>query len=149
MHKVDPNESGGDISEKDTGATQSEGWGHSLSFEEGIRKCGLCMVLNQKGGTKCDVCETEQPVHEEKLDVSISADGSEALTSSILGTGGLKFGGLWIEGKPDVSSVRNIFEGSCTEEGKGSGKDIFEVGFNFSASEERDNFDRTDSAAQI
>ena len=32
---------------------------------------------------------------------------------------------------------REIFEDSCTEEGTGAGRDIFEVGFKFSSSEER------------
>ena len=39
--------------------------------------------------------------------------------------GGRTFGGLGLKGHPDVSSVRNIFEGSFTEEGTGSGKAIF------------------------
>ena len=30
-----------------------------FSVEEGIWKCGVCMVLNQKGGTKCADFETE------------------------------------------------------------------------------------------
>ena len=47
------------------------------------------------------------------------------------------FGGLEMEGQPDGSSVTNILEDSCTEEGMGSGKAIFEGGFKFSASEAR------------
>ena len=42
--------------------------------------------------------------------------------------------------------MRNIFKGSFTEEGTGSGKAIFGVGLKFSASKERNNFDRTYSA---
>ena len=41
-----------DISEKDTSAMKSEVWGNCFSVEEGIWKCEVCMVLNQKGGTK-------------------------------------------------------------------------------------------------
>ena len=62
------------------------------------------MVLNQKGGSKCAACETEQPGHEEKLDVSVSADGSEALASSSIGAGGFKFGGLGLQGQPAATS---------------------------------------------
>ena len=40
------------------------------------------MVLNQKCGTKCASCETEQPGNEIKLDVSVDADASEALAYS-------------------------------------------------------------------
>ena len=47
------------------------------------------------------------------------------------------FGGLGLQGQPDGSSVRNMFQGSFTEEGTGAGKDIFELGFKFSASEAR------------
>ena len=54
----------------------------------------ICMVLNHKGSTKCADCETEQPGHEVKLDVSVSADGSDSLSSSRIGAGGFKFGGL-------------------------------------------------------
>ena len=42
--------------------------------------------------------------------------------------------------------MRNIFEVSFTEEGTGSGKDIFEVGFKFAASEARKKFGSTASA---
>ena len=47
---------------------------------------------------------------------------------------------------PDGSSVRNIFEGSFTEEGTESGKVIFGEGFKLAASEERKKFDSTCSA---
>ena len=58
---------GGDISqenisdtdEKDHGTTKLEGWGNCFSVEEIIWKFGVCMVLNQKGGTKCSACGTE------------------------------------------------------------------------------------------
>ena len=46
-----------DLDEKDTSATRSEGWGNHLSVEKLIWKCGVCMVLNQKGGIKCATCE--------------------------------------------------------------------------------------------
>ena len=77
------------------------------------------MVLNQKCGTKCNSCETEQLGHEGKLDVSVSSDVIEALASYRIGAGGLKFGGLGLQGQPYGYSARNIFEGSCTEEGMG------------------------------
>ena len=60
--------------------------------------------------------------------------------------GGSTFGGLGLQGQPDGSSVRNVFEGSFTEEGTGSGKAIFEGGFKFSASGARKNFDSAASA---
>ena len=41
--------------------------------------------------------------------------------------------------------MRNILEGSFTEEGTGSGNDIFQEGFKFSASESRKKFDKIDS----
>ena len=41
--------------------------------------------------------------------------------------------------------MRNIFEGAFTEEGTGSGKDIFEGVFNFSASEARKKSHSIDS----
>ena len=44
--------------------------------------------------------------------------------------------------------MRNIFEGSFTEEGTGAGKDIFEGGFKFAASEARKKSDSTASAVQ-
>ena len=44
--------------------------------------------------------------------------------------------------------MSNIFEGSCTEEGTGSRKGIFEGGSKFSASKERKNFYGTASEAQ-
>ena len=59
-----------------------------------------------------------------------------------------KFGGLGLQGKPDGYSVRNMFEGSFTEEGMGEGNAIFEGGFKFAASEARNNVDITDSAVQ-
>ena len=68
------------------------------------------MVLNHKCGTKCASCETEQPGNERKLDVSVGADGSEALKYSRIGAGGFKFGGLRLKGHPDGSSVSTIFE---------------------------------------
>ena len=51
-----------------------------------------------------------------------------------------------MQGQPDVSSVINIFESSFTEERAGSGNDIFEGGFNFSASESSKKLDRTASS---
>ena len=45
--------------------------------------------------------------------------------------------------------MRNIFESSCTEEGTVAGKDIFEVGFNFAASEARKKSESTISEVQI
>ena len=39
--------------------------------------------------------------------------------------------------QPDGYSVRNIFEDSCTEEGTGAGKAIFEGGLKFAVSEAR------------
>ena len=44
--------------------------------------------------------------------------------------------------------MRNIVEGSFTEEITGVGKDIFEGGFKFAASEARKKFDRTASAGR-
>ena len=44
--------------------------------------------------------------------------------------------------------MRNILEGSFTEEGTGAGKAIFEGGFKFSASGERKKFDSTTSVVQ-
>ena len=78
------------------------------------------MVLNQKGSTKCAACEIEQPGNERKLDVSVVADGSEALAYSRIGVGGFKFGGLRLQGHPDGSSVSNIFEDLFAEEGMGA-----------------------------
>ena len=34
--------------------------GNHFSVEEGSWRCGIFMVLNQNGGTKCAACETEQ-----------------------------------------------------------------------------------------
>ena len=67
------------------------------------------MVLNQKDGTKCAACETEQTGNERKLDVSVGADGSEALAYSRIEAGGFKFGGLRLQGHPDGSSVSTNF----------------------------------------
>ena len=67
------------------------------------------MLLNQKGGTKCAVSETEQPGHEVKLDVSVSVDRSEALTYPIIGSEDFKFGGLGLQGQPDGFSASNIY----------------------------------------
>ena len=44
--------------------------------------------------------------------------------------------------------MSNIFEGSFNEEETGAGKDIFEGGFKFSASEARNKFDSTASSDQ-
>ena len=71
----------------------------------------------------------------------------------VCGLGGLSglrrgdgtFGRLGLQGQPDGSSVGNIFEGSFTGEGTGSGKAIFEGGFKFAASEARKKFDSTAS----
>ena len=62
--------------------------------------------------------------------------------------GGRTFGELGLQGQPDGFSVRNIFEGSFTYEGTGSGKAIFEGMFKFAASEAKKKFDRKDSAVQ-
>ena len=62
--------------------------------------------------------------------------------------GGRTFGGLGLQDNSDGSSVRNIFEYSCTEEGTGVGKGISKGGFKFSAFEARKNFDSTTSAYQ-
>ena len=78
------------------------------------------MVLNKKCGTKCAACETEQPGNEIKLDVSVSADGSEALAYYRIGAGGFNFGGLRLQGNPDVSSVSTIFEDLFNGEGTGA-----------------------------
>ena len=59
---------------------------------------------------------------------------------------GRTFGGLGLKGQPDGSSVRNIFQGSFTEEGMVSGKAIFEGGFKFSTSVARKKFNSTDSS---
>ena len=47
------------MSEKDISATKSEVWGNRFSVEEGSWKCGVYMVINQKGGTKCATVSTE------------------------------------------------------------------------------------------
>ena len=72
----------------------------------------------------------------------------------VYGVGGLyrlcrrcrTFCGLGIQGQPDGYSVRNIFEGSFTEEGTGAVKAIFEGGFKFSASETSEKFNITASS---
>ena len=61
---------------------------------------------------------------------------------------GRYFGGLGLQGQPDGSSERNIFEDSCTEEVIGSGKAIFEEGLKFAESEARDKFGSKDSEVQ-
>ena len=40
--------------------------------------------------------------------------------------------------QPDRYSERNIFDNSCTEEGTGSGKAVFEGGFKLAVSKEID-----------
>ena len=75
----------------------------------------------------------------------------------VYGVGGLSgicricgtFCGLGIQGQPDGYLVRNMFEGSFTEEVTGAGKAIFEWGFKFSASEARKNFYSTASVVHI
>ena len=62
--------------------------------------------------------------------------------------GGRTFGGLGLQSQPDGSSVRNSFEDSCTAEGMGAGKAIFNGGFKFAASEASKKFDSTASAVQ-
>ena len=62
--------------------------------------------------------------------------------------GDITFGGLDMQGQTDVSSVRNMFGVSFTEEVTGSEKDIFEGGFKFSASDSRKKFDSTYSEVQ-
>ena len=136
------------ISDKDTGETKSEGWGNCFSVEEGSWKCGFFVVLNQKGGTKCATCETEKLGHKVKLYVSVSAYGGKSPVSSSIGAGGFKFGGLGLQGQPDGSSERNIFECSFTEEVTGAGKYFLEGGSNFSASEAKKKFNSTASAVQ-
>ena len=51
--------------------------------------------------------------------------------------GGRVFAGLGLQGHPDGSSVSNIFEDLCTEEGTEAVKNIFEGWFKFSASNKR------------
>ena len=67
-------ENASDLSEKDTGATKPEGCGNHFYVEEGSWRCGVYIVLIQRGGTKCATCKTYQLGHEGKLDVSVSAD---------------------------------------------------------------------------
>ena len=67
-------------------------------------------MLNRKGGgTKCAACETEQPGNEGKLDVSVSADGSEALAYYRIGAVVFKFGGLGLQGHGLRSDQGGIF----------------------------------------
>ena len=113
-------ENASDIYKKDTGATKLEGWGNFFSVEEGSFKCGVFLVLNKKGGTKCAASETEKLGLEVKLYVSIVADIGAGLRSSRTWAGGFKFGGLGLQGQTDGYSVRNIFECSCTENGMGA-----------------------------
>ena len=56
---------------------------------------------------------------------------------------GITLGGLGLQGHPDGSSVRHIFEGSFTEKGTGTGNEIFQVGFKFAASAARKKFNKT------
>ena len=63
-------------------------------------------------------------------------------------SGGIPFGGLRLQGQPDGFSVRHIFEDSCTEEGIGSGKAIFEGRFKFVSSDAGKNFYSTASKIQ-
>ena len=106
------------------------------------------MVMNQKFGNKCAAYDIEQPGHEGKLDVSVIVDGSEALVSTSIWEEGFKFGSSGLKSQSDGYSVRNSFKSLCTEYLTGAGKDIFEEGFNFAASEARNNFNITASAVQ-
>ena len=56
---------------------------------------------------------------------------------------------MGLQGKPDGSSVRNIFEGSLTEEGTGAVKGTFEGLLKYADSEARKKSDSTSSAVQI
>ena len=73
--------------------------------------------------------------------------GREGLSG--LSRGGRPFGELGLQCQPNGSSVRNIFEGSFTEEGTGSGKAVFEGVFKFVASEARKKSNSTASVVQI
>ena len=53
---------------------------------------------------------------------------------------------LRLQVQPDEYSVRNIFEGLCSEEVTVSGKDVFEAGFKFEASKARKKFGVTSSS---
>ena len=55
---------------------------------------------------------------------------------------------LGLQGQSDGSQVRNIFEGSFTEEITLAGKAIFEGGFKFAHLEARKNFVSTASVDQ-
>ena len=55
------------------------------------------------------------------------------------------FGGLGMQGYPDGSSKKNIFEDSFTEEGTGVGNAIFEGGFKLVPCEVRNKFNCTAS----
>ena len=59
------------------------------------------------------------------------------------------FGEFWLQGHPDGSSMRNIFEGSLTEEVTGVGKYVSDWWFKFAASEERDKLNSVDSEEQV
>ena len=63
--------------------------------------------------------------------------------------GGIKFGGLGLQYQTNGYSVKNILEGSFTEEVTGTGNAIFEGGLKFEASEARKKLDITDSADQV
>ena len=62
--------------------------------------------------------------------------------------GSRTFGGLVIQDQTDGYSVKNMFEGSFTEEGTEAVKAIFEVGFKFVAYEERKKLNSTASSVQ-
>ena len=55
---------------------------------------------------------------------------------------------LGMQGYPGGSALKNIFEGSFTEDAMGALKDIFEGRFKFADSEARKNVDRPTSADQ-
>ena len=93
--------------------------------EEGIWKCGVCMVLNH---------------NEVKLDVSVSADGSEALSYSRIGAGVFKLGGLRLLGHPDGSSVSTILKIYSLKRERKHERLFFEGWFNFVASEVKKKF---------
>ena len=54
-----------------------------------------------------------------------------------IGRSGRTFDGLGLQCQPDGSSEINLFEDSSTEDGTGSGKDIFEGGVKFVVYEAR------------
>ena len=55
----------------------------------------------------------------------------------VIHRGGRTFGGLVLQGQPDRSLEKNIFDGSCTEEGTVAGEAILEGGLKFAPSEVR------------